>query len=126
VCFIENPLGPQIVTRKPRILSLSGTIAVVHFSLFLLIVAYQRSFAGPDGLAHWTDENRPILEFLHTAMFVHIFPLGWLAVWINPTESDVVIMVILVASNSALLGWVLAWMLRFVHRKLFARSRSEP
>ncbi|MBC8875042.1 MAG: hypothetical protein H8E44_36935 [Planctomycetes bacterium] len=112
------------MNRKPRVLSLSGTIAVVHFSLFLLIVGYQRSFASPDGMVHWTDENRPILEFLETAMFVHMFPVGWLSFltdWLHWTESDVIVMVILAAANSALVGYILAWILSLACRKLFPR-----
>ena len=101
---VDNPLGDSEVTRKLRFLSLSGTIAVIHFSLFLLIVGYQRSFAGPDGVVHWTDENRPILELLNKAMFVHMFPIGWLSPltdWLHWTETDVIVMVVLVATNSA-------------------------
>jgi hypothetical protein len=121
-------MGGSEVTRKLRFLSLSGTIAVIHFSLFLLIVGYRHSFAGPDGVVHWTDENRPILEFLNKAMFVHMFPIGWLAPltdWLHWTETDVIVMVVLVATNSALVGYVLAWILRFVHRRVLARSRKN-
>jgi len=105
------------VTSKTTFLSLAGTLTVVHFSLFLLVIILQRSLTGPDGTVHVTEENRPVVELLSMAMVVHMFPVGWLSFltnWQHPSGTDIVLTVILAAANSALVGQVLAWIVRSV------------
>ena len=117
------------MTPKLRLLSLSGALAVAHFSLFLVIEIYQQSFTGPDGSVHWTEENRPVLQFLSIAMIVHMFPIGWLSFlsnWLHPTEADIVLTVILVGANSAFVGYVLAWMIRTVRSSSCRIRASQP
>jgi hypothetical protein len=111
------------MSRKRKLLSLSGSNAVAHFSLSLLIVLCQRYYARPDGSVHWNNDNCPVLEFLSFAMIAHMFPIGWLSLLtgaLHPT-ADIIFTVILVAVNSAFVGYVLAWIVCAVYSSFTQR-----
>ena len=113
------------MSERPRILSLSGSIAVVHLSFLLLLIIYYRSFAGPDGSVHWNEGDRPILKILEFAIIAHGFPIGWLAPLYStpyPTVFDIVVTAILLALNSAVVGYFLARNSRAAY-SLFAQLR---
>ena len=104
--------------RNQKYLSLPGTIAIAHLVELLLIIAYHRSFAGPD--------NRHLVNFLEMVWIVHIFPLGWFANLLHPSSEDIVLTAILIAANSVLIGFVLAWIVRHASSFLSAKPSTPP
>lgn len=87
--------------------SLSGRIAIIHLSVFLLLVICNRTLRG-----HYS-EYRHLIDFLNAASWVLIFPFGLVVqADLERTGINVSIFVIVIAANSAFWGLLLAWMFR--------------
>jgi|GEM_PF-2352730 hypothetical protein len=111
----------KVVKPNRKFLSLSGTITILHLSVFLLLLICSRSFVSRDGTIHPNDENRDILRCLEIAGLISTFPLGWIADWSNPIGSA-----LLIAANSALIGLTLSWIIRPLLSRLVDNTKRHP
>jgi len=106
---------------KRKYLSLSGTIAIIHLSVLALLMIYARSFHGNYA------ENRELLSFMHSASWVLISPFGlFVQANIYRSSFDVCVFVIVIAINSTVIGFIVAWILRRLLSGLEGNTPQRP
>ena len=109
----------DIVKRKH--FSLSGTIAIIHLSIFLLLVICSRALHGH----YW--EHPHLIDFIHTALWILISPFGLLvAEKFTTSHIDVWVSVIVVAANSTFIGFVLASIVRRLLSSFAGNTPQHP
>jgi hypothetical protein len=127
VVLIVPGIVIELLTRRPDGTAsgsgwlLSGTIAIIHLSLFLTAAYFNQSLNVQLGIRYLDDSLQSTLGLVsQTVVLISMFPVGWFGLLFNPQPLNgfgIVIFIAFMAANSTVVGVAVTGFVQLVCRK---------